>query len=63
MYEWFARPQMPESYKEFTVYNWSGMVKTLRQMVVTDSYCQEGINWRIKSPARPVNHTLKHRAV
>ena len=42
---------MPETSKEFTTYKWSGLLKTLRQMLITSSPCEEGINWRVKLPA------------
>ena len=42
---------MPDKSREFTTYKWPGLLKTLRQMLVTNSPCEEGINWRVKVPA------------
>ena len=38
-------PQMPERSHAFTNYLWVGLLKYLRQMVVTDSPIEEGMDW------------------
>ena len=34
------RPQMPDNHREFTNYQWPGMLRTLRQMLVADAACE-----------------------
>lgn len=44
-------PQMPDASMEFTTYNWPSLLKTLRQMLIANGCCEEGINWRVKVPS------------
>eukprot|EP00039_Didymoeca_costata_P006320 m.89262 g.89262 ORF g.89262 m.89262 type:complete len:433 (+) comp13210_c0_seq3:98-1396(+) len=44
-------PQMPDTHKQFTSYNWSRLIKIIHQMAIANSPCEEGINWRIALPA------------
>eukprot|EP00040_Diaphanoeca_grandis_P009647 m.49602 g.49602 ORF g.49602 m.49602 type:complete len:464 (-) comp21062_c0_seq2:124-1515(-) len=39
-------PQMSDTHREFATYQWEGMVRTLRQMSVVNSFSVEGMNWR-----------------
>lgn len=39
-------PQMPDSSRKFATYTWHGQLKTARQMLVTGSPSEEGMNWR-----------------
>lgn len=32
----------------FSSYNWSGLLKHLHQMLISDSNIEEGINWNVK---------------
>ncbi|GFN99422.1 tubulin delta chain [Plakobranchus ocellatus] len=45
-------PQMSDVAKEFSVYQWPGLMRNLRQMLISDAPMEEGINWNI----RPVQH-------
>ena len=38
-------PQMPERSHAYTCYLWSGLLKHLRQMLITDSPVEEGMDW------------------
>ena len=38
-------PQMPESSHAYSRYLWSGLLKHLRQMLITDSPIEEGMDW------------------
>lgn len=38
-------PQMPERSHAYTRYLWSGLLKHLRQMLITDSPVEEGMDW------------------
>ena len=38
-------PQMPERSHAYTNYLWAGLVKYLRQMLLTDSFIDEGMDW------------------
>ncbi|XP_067668133.1 tubulin delta chain-like [Haliotis asinina] len=40
-------PQMSERALEFSTYQWHGLLKHLRQMLVADAAMEEGINWDI----------------
>lgn len=45
-------PQMSDIAKEFSVYQWPGLMRNLRQMLISDAPMEEGINWNV----RPVVH-------
>lgn len=40
-------PQMPEQLHAYTRYLWAGLIKHLRQMLITDSQVEEGMDWTI----------------
>ena len=42
-------PQMPENYHAYTNYLWAGLLKHLRQMLLTDAAITEGMDWTIST--------------
>uniref|UniRef100_A0A1X7SWJ1 Tubulin delta chain n=1 Tax=Amphimedon queenslandica TaxID=400682 RepID=A0A1X7SWJ1_AMPQE len=38
-------PQMPKHSHAYTNYLWAGLIKYLRQMLLTDSFIEEGMDW------------------
>ncbi|KAK3723858.1 hypothetical protein RRG08_008662 [Elysia crispata] len=44
-------PQMSDVAKEFSVYQWPGLMRNLRQMLISDAPMEEGINWNIRPVA------------
>ena len=40
-------PQMPENYHAYTNYLWAGLLKHLRQMLLTDAAITEGMDWTV----------------
>lgn len=42
-------PQMPENYHAYTNYRWAGLLKDLRQMLLTDAAITEGMDWTIST--------------
>ncbi|XP_064401726.1 tubulin delta chain-like [Halichondria panicea] len=52
-------PQIPERSHEYTHYLWSGLLKHLRQMLITNSPIEEGMDWArdigVQRPSRPTN--------
>ncbi|XP_033118792.1 tubulin delta chain-like [Anneissia japonica] len=48
-------PQTSERSMEFSTYNWPSLLKYLRQMLIADSYMDEGINWHLKIPPSSSN--------
>jgi len=42
-------PQMPENYHAYTNYFWAGLLKHLRQMLLTDAAITEGMDWTIST--------------
>ena len=42
-----AVPQMPDGHVDFTTYRWTGMLRTLRQMLIAAAPCEEGIDWGV----------------
>lgn len=41
-------PQMPESSIQFSTFQWHGLLKHLRQMLIADAAMEEGIDWQVK---------------
>ena len=54
-------PQMPERSHAYTHYLWPGLLKYLRQMLITDSPIEEGMDWsyQAKSKNDPFSSTTK----
>lgn len=50
-------PQMPEHSHAYTKYLWAGLLKYLRQMVLTDSFIEEGMDWS-SCPSSKLNKCL-----
>ena len=50
-------PQMPERSHAYTNYLWAGLIKYLRQMLLTDSIIEEGMDWST-SPGKNLNKAL-----
>lgn len=46
-------PQMPDSSHAYSRYMWAGLLKHLRQMLVTDSATDEGMDWCVAPPTAP----------
>ncbi|GFR71027.1 tubulin delta chain, partial [Elysia marginata] len=44
-------PQMSDVAKEFSVYQWPGLMRNLRQMLISDAPMEEGINWNVRPVA------------
>ena len=42
-------PQMPENYHAYTNYRWAGLLKHLRQMLLTDAAITEGMDWTVST--------------
>jgi len=43
----YTLPQIPEASVAFTTFSWAAILKRLRQMLVTGSKLEEGIDWRV----------------
>ncbi|XP_013080333.2 tubulin delta chain-like [Biomphalaria glabrata] len=57
-------PQMSDIAKEFSTYQWPGLLKNLRQMLIADSPMEEGINWEVKPATRTESgHTCFNRSI
>lgn len=46
-------PQMPDSSHAYSRYLWAGLLKYLRQMLMTDSATDEGMDWCMAPPTAP----------
>ncbi|XP_033627517.1 tubulin delta chain-like isoform X2 [Asterias rubens] len=46
-------PQVSEAALAFSTFNYPSLVTRLRQMLVTGSVMEEGINWQMKLPSKP----------
>lgn len=44
-----STPQMPDNYHAYTNYLWTGLLKHLRQMLLTDSAITEGMDWTVSA--------------
>lgn len=55
-------PQIPDSSHAYTRYRWAGLLKYLRQMLMTDSPTEEGMDWGVSLPGhergRGINTSL-----
>ncbi|XP_065896655.1 tubulin delta chain-like [Dysidea avara] len=40
-------PQMPDTYHAYTSYLWAGLLRHLRQMLLTDASISEGMDWTV----------------
>lgn len=47
-------PQMPDSSHAYSRYMWAGLLKHLRQMLITDSATDEGMDWCLAPPTAPI---------
>ncbi|XP_059163168.1 tubulin delta chain-like [Physella acuta] len=57
-------PQMSDVAREFSVYHWPGLMKSLRQMLIADAPMEEGINWEVKPASRTASgHTCFNRSL
>ncbi|XP_052800591.1 tubulin delta chain-like [Mya arenaria] len=41
-------PQMSDTSKDFSVFQWQGLIKHLRQMLIANAAMEEGIDWQVK---------------
>ncbi|KAG7226113.1 hypothetical protein INR49_018724 [Caranx melampygus] len=46
-------PQMPSSSIAYSTFSWPGLLKHLRQMLISNSKMEEGIDWQVRPPAGP----------
>ncbi|KAK7087673.1 tubulin delta chain-like [Littorina saxatilis] len=46
-------PQVSERSMEFSTFQWTGLLKHLRQMLIASAYMEEGIDWRVKAVQTP----------
>ncbi|XP_071944995.1 tubulin delta chain-like [Antedon mediterranea] len=53
-------PQTSERSMEFSTYNWPSLLKYLRQMLIVDSYMDEGVNWHVKVPPASSNQSASN---
>ncbi|XP_041851387.1 tubulin delta chain [Melanotaenia boesemani] len=44
-------PQMPSSSIAYSTFSWTGLLKHLRQMLISNSKMEEGIDWQVRPPA------------
>lgn len=44
-------PQMPDTRHAYSHFLWAGLIKHLRQMLITDSPTEEGMDWGVALPA------------
>ena len=54
-------PQMVDSTHAFTHYLWSGLLKGLKQMLLTNSVTEEGMDWSVRTPANQSIHNTSER--
>lgn len=45
-------PQMPSGSIAYSTFSWPGLLKHLRQMLISNSKLEEGIDWQVHPPAR-----------
>uniref|UniRef100_A0A8C0LRV4 Tubulin delta chain n=1 Tax=Canis lupus dingo TaxID=286419 RepID=A0A8C0LRV4_CANLU len=43
-------PQMSENSLTYSTFTWAGLLKHLRQMLISNSKMEEGINWQVRPP-------------
>ncbi|XP_033747640.1 LOW QUALITY PROTEIN: tubulin delta chain-like [Pecten maximus] len=53
-------PQMSEAAMTFSSYQWHGLLKHLRQMLIADAAMEEGINWQVKLGDETPRGTSRH---
>ncbi|KAE8624746.1 hypothetical protein XENTR_v10006037 [Xenopus tropicalis] len=46
-------PQMSEHSLAYSTFNWNGLLKHLRQMLIANAKMEEGINWHVRPPSQP----------
>ncbi|XP_044057156.1 tubulin delta chain [Siniperca chuatsi] len=44
-------PQMPSSSIAYSTFNWPGPLRHLRQMLISNTKMEEGIDWQVRAPA------------
>ncbi|XP_022052884.1 tubulin delta chain [Acanthochromis polyacanthus] len=44
-------PQMPSSSIAYSTFSWPGLLKHLRQMLISNTKMEEGIDWQVRPPA------------
>lgn len=44
-------PQMPSSSLAYSAFSWPGLLKHLRQMLVSNTKMEEGIDWQVRPPS------------
>lgn len=49
-------PQMSAAAQEFSTYQWHGLLKHLRQMLISDAPMEEGIDWQVRVSSRGSHH-------
>lgn len=52
-------PQMPEQSQAYTQYLWSGLLKHLRQMLISDASIEDGMDWSAGTDALKSLYTYK----
>ncbi|XP_034719206.1 tubulin delta chain [Etheostoma cragini] len=46
-------PQMPSSSMAYSTFSWPSLLKHLRQMLISNTKMEEGIDWQVRPPAGP----------
>ncbi|XP_040857437.1 tubulin delta chain [Ochotona curzoniae] len=44
-------PQMSENSLAYSAFTWAGLLKHLRQMLISNAKMEEGINWKVRPPS------------
>ena len=50
-------PQVPDSSQPYSRFLWAGLLKHLRQMLITDSPTDEGMDWGVSPPSASLAHS------
>ncbi|XP_076452877.1 tubulin delta chain-like [Babylonia areolata] len=56
-------PQVSERAMEFSTFQWAGLLKHLRQMLIASAPMEEGIDWRVKAEETPRGSSLYDRSL
>ncbi|NP_001081147.1 tubulin delta 1 L homeolog [Xenopus laevis] len=54
-------PQMSEHSLAYSTFNWHGLLKHLRQMLIANAKMEEGINWHVRLPSQPAAEQISLR--
>ncbi|XP_038059723.1 tubulin delta chain-like [Patiria miniata] len=56
-------PQVSEAALAFSTFNYRSLVSRLRQMLITGTVIEEGINWHMKLPSKPSPSSLHNKSL